>query len=296
MIKNGKPPKYLFIIGQSRSGSKFYMQYLNSIPGIFIAPEAVFKYKFKKNQFQILNKVIRQNPYDYAKMVHAVINSNIKNTTNELYHSVGISDFIAHLEQLKQEIVNPYQILKLLLEFKALKHELDVVGVKFPVHSSYVRELITFFPNCYLLFITRNPGSILVSDLVKKKYRIKKGITAYPFKGLFLRPSLLFFTIIEFRTLISSYKELRTKCGVKQIILSPYKMIVENPETVKIAISEFLNYGNVNPLENNHLRILDSSFDYIQNDRTSELYWVERLLIKFFIGSLISKYTTSILE
>ena len=97
--------QYLFIIGQSRSWSKFYLQHLNDLPNIYIAPEQVFRFKFKQNQYDIINKFLIRNPYDYRNIVLGVYQAKLKNTITQLYESVGTDALIDFLK-LKNEPIS----------------------------------------------------------------------------------------------------------------------------------------------------------------------------------------------
>lgn len=279
--------QYLFIIGQSRCGSKFYLQHLNDVPNIYIAPEQVFRFKFKKNQFDIIKKLLIRNPYDYENIILGVYQAKLKNTITQLYESVGTDALIDFLKLKNEPITNPYVILKSLLELKAKQSGASIVGVKFPVHSSYAAQLLNYFPDAKFLFISRDPRSILSSDLIKKRSRVMKGTNEYPFKGVLLRPSLLLFTLFEFLSLTRSFERLKKENG-DAIFLSKYSSIINSKESVRESINEWLR---IEYLCDSELKILDSSFGEIKINRNQHLRFYERAIFKVLVGKRIKRYS-----
>ena len=278
-----KSQKYVFIIGQSRSGSKFYMQYLNSLERVYVAPEQVLKYPFKRDQAEIIHRISTSDPYNFKAIVNGCYSSALKNTITEFYDEIGIEELVNFLERRGEPINNPYILLRAMLDLKAQQSNCTVVGVKFPVHSSYAYQLLHAFPEAYFLFLGRDPRSIMISDLVKKRFRMERGASAFPLRGAFLRPGVLFFTIIEFFLLTRSFERLAT--DKRQWF--EYADVVERPHVVQERITDFIE---ISRFSGKSVPVVDSSFGAIEVNRKSELFWWEHFFFKVLVGRRIKRH------
>lgn len=124
----------VFIIGVSRTGSKFYMQLLNSHKDIQIFPEILFKHPLKTDFFSLINKHI-DNPDEYEALIDSLYSNNLKESSFKTLQRVDKQLFLKEIQ--KHKLNSPYQVLDILLELIAKNLKIKYTGAKFPVHYSF---------------------------------------------------------------------------------------------------------------------------------------------------------------
>jgi|SRR5690554_434725 len=276
----------LFIIGISRTGSKFYMQILNSNKDIYIAPELMFKHPIKRNAYSAISEILNKKNRD--SLIETIYSLNFKGsykTTIKLIEPNTLANQLA-----KEETLTPYIILKSILDLAAKSKGKSVYGAKFPVHYSYTKELLKEFNNSLVLFLTRDPRDIYFSDFTKKRKEQSSVGTKFPIKGLFLKPAVLFYTIWEWSRSIGVYEKSNIE-NLNRIKLFKFEEIIKNENKVIKNIANFTGFKtNEFPIEN--VKVVGSSFAKkpALNRWEKELNFIEKLLFKLLIGRKMKKY------
>lgn len=272
----------VFIIGVSRTGSKFYMQLLNSHKNIQILPEMLFKHPLKIDLFSLINKHI-DNPDEYGALIDSLYSNNLKESSFRTLHKVDKELFLKEIQ--KHKLHSPYQVLDILLELIAKNLNIKYTGVKFPVHYSFLMELKENIPNSRFLFLTRDPREIYVSHLAKKRKRIKeqKDLTV-PFRLLFLRITMLTYTVHEWTKSIGSYEKFVKTHGSDTINIFKYEDILKDQNLVLSKVAQLLGIDQ-SEFSLNDIRIVGSSFNKAPklNRWKKELTGIEKLFFKLFV-------------
>lgn len=171
----------IFIIGCGRTGSKIYLQTLNSHPDVGIGYEMHLInpwYKFiSSDNLSLIKKFF---PLKDNKDVEMLIDS--------LYSEKLNGSFWKHLRNNveKDDVRNGFRssdkniesLLRTLLVETAKSKDGIIIGSKFPLHFAYVHKLKEWFPDCKIIHSMRDPRAILSSELKKSNkpnYPLIKG-------------------------------------------------------------------------------------------------------------------------
>lgn len=280
----------IFIIGVSRTGSKFYMQVLNSNNSIYIAPELVFQHTIKKDLYGILNKQLKSNT-PISELVEIIYNCNLKDTLTNTLKSIDKRKLIEELEKLGTNIT-PYKIFGVIINHAAKNNGKNRAGAKFPIHHKYTPKLMDVFDESKILFLTRDPREIYYSDYAKKKKEKSIGKSKFPVKGSLLKPAVLLYTILYWRDSLNIYEKLLKNPNNKnRIQLFKFENILIDENKVITEIAEFLNI-KPSDLSNVNVKIVDSSFSKkpILNRWEFELNWFEKYIFNLLVGRKMNKY------
>lgn len=279
--------KQIFILGVSRTGSKFYMQLLNSHKDVFISPELIFKHPIKKDFCTLLEVSLREGN-SVEKIVDKLFDFKERLPFTRTITKIGKKKIIKALYQIKE--LTPYSIFDYIIRLSALHENKSIYGAKFPVHFRYSEELIDNFKDSKNLFLTRDPRAIYVSD-VKKKKKESKG-DYYRFKvKYFIKFLVLFYTIIEWRKSLTVYEKCIRKYSSKRIKLMKYETVINENKSVINDIATFINCS-VDDFNLDEIKIVDSSYDNgISADRWKEnINSLEKFVFKLLIGRKMKKY------
>ena len=281
--------EHIFIIGVSRVGSKFYMQLLNSHNNIFIAPEMLFKHPNKSDLYQVIAQALK-NPTNSIELVEKLFSSKIKDTFNSTINLINKETLHAELN-IKNASKTPYNVFKIIIGLAARAKGKKISGAKFPVHFSYINELIEECPKAKIIFLTRDPREIYLSDAKKKKKELEEGKSMFPVKGLFFIPAIFLYTIKEWYISLKKFNNCLNRFGSDKIMLFKYENILLDEAKVINSLAGFLNLSG-HEFSNQNVKILDSSFDKKPelNRWKNELSKFEKLLFKLLLYKSMKKY------
>ena len=277
----------IFILGVSRTGSKFYMQLLNSHKDIFISPELIFRHPIKKDFHTLLEAAIKKGD-SVEKIVDKLFNFKERLPFTRTITKIGKKKLIEGLSLLKE--LTPYSIFDCFIKLSALHETKSIYGAKFPVHFRYSEELIDNFKDSKNLFLTRDPRAIYVSD-VKKKKKESKG-EYYRFKVKYLiRFFVLFYTIIEWRMSLKVYEKCMSKYSTNRFKLMKYENVIHENKSLINDIAAFINCS-VDDFNLDEIKIVDSSYEgVISADRWKKsINSLENFVFKLLIGRKMKKY------
>src|SRR5690606_31300384 len=158
------------------------------------------------------------------------------------------------------------------------------VGAKFPVHYSYGEQLLRYFPDCKIVYLTRDPRDIYCSDLVMKTRRFKaarwSGIIEF-----FLSPVLALYTIYKWKKSLTFFATWEAAFGSSRIKLFMFEDIGADADKVLTSLADFLGI-DCSSLSLEKIRIVDSSFSGSPGGRRweSRLSPMGRILFEILAG------------
>jgi hypothetical protein len=280
--------KKIFILGVSRTGSKFYMQLLNSHKDIFISPELMFIHPYKKDFYTLLSESIASNE-TIEVIVDKLFDFKERLPYTKTIQKIGRSRLTDMLNQLN--VLSPMAVFDCIVRLSALAEEKVIYGAKFPIHFTYSEELMRYFVDSNVLYLTRDPRAIFISDQRKKKKESKGNFYRFPINGIFIRLAVLFYTIKEWKGSLDMYEKCVGDFGNKRIKLFKYEDIIYSEKTVLENISSFLDFPS-SSFDLKSVEIVDSSFSNgVSSERwKSEIRFHERLLFQLLIGKKMKKY------
>ena len=95
--------KQIFILGVGRTGSKFYMQLLNTHKDIFVSPELIFRHPIKKDFHALLEVSIKEGD-SAEKIVDKLFNFEERLPFTKTINKIGKKKLIEGLSLLKELI------------------------------------------------------------------------------------------------------------------------------------------------------------------------------------------------
>lgn len=196
--------QYMFIVGVSRTGSKFYLQLFNTHPDFSILPEVNFRHRYKKDLYSLIRKKINGGA-SHFELVDWLYTLEWKDTFHDVLDNIPKGDF---LDWISDKELSPYVIFEGMI-FLYSKGR-NVIGAKFPVHYQYSEDLAEEFQGSKIVLLIRDPRDVFCSDaIMKRKWMIQtrygRLITSI------LRPMVLFFTIFNFSKYLSYIDLLKEK-------------------------------------------------------------------------------------
>lgn len=280
--------KQIFIAGPSRTGSKFYMQLLNSHKNIFISPELIFRHPIKKDLYKVVDQKIKDKA-SIEEIYSAVLTFKERLPYIKVIESIGPA--LLRSELCKLEKVTAYSIFDTIMKTAALVRGKKLYGAKFALHFSYTNELIEKFPESKVLYLTRDPRAIFISDFKKKKKESSGNYYRFPIKGKLLRFVMIFYIIREWKWSMRTYERCKHKHLSDRIKLFSYEKLIDNQSKVVQQIAIFLDMSS-NEFNADVVEVVDSSYQFgLSKDRwRSEILRIELFLFKLFLGRKMKKY------
>ena len=283
-MSNSNSP--IFIIGISRSGSKFYQQLLNSHKDICIAPELNFHFPLKDDVRDI---ILNNKTKSTAYIVDELYKSPLKSSMRDVLSKFTKDELVKLIDESGQcTLKNCFQSI---LKLYAIKNKKIIYGAKFPVHHSNVNFLYESFPKSRFLFLIRNPINIAHSDIIKKINRINSYNSSFITQNITLLKFIFpFYCAIEWYRLIINYNKTVIKLGHKQVILLRYEDISLDSQTILNQISLLLN-KKAETFNLNVIKKVDSSYLMSLPNNVSNVYLKYMdLVLKIILYRTMKKY------
>jgi len=246
---NDKKTRKIFIIGIARSGTSLMQQLIASHSEIIGVNETEILKKFKSNiEINDFLKEICKSKKEF-KITKSYLNMIFENNLTG---------------------TNAFFFLDKFCEAHKKYFNKSCYVEKSPIHSFFIKEILSNFPNSKLIIILRNPGAIVASRLFARK-------TCRGKKYGFSRKIRFLLNLSE---IIFTYKEFSKwyKKNNNRILFVKYKDLVKKPNEKLRDIFNFLNlsYENVGedikPLDmrmkaKNINKIMNSSFRDLRKEQ-----------------------------
>lgn len=222
----------IFIICQHRTGSTLLKNILHAHSNVHMAFDEmnIFE-RLKKNS---LDRLVGNQIKTSTDFVNALQNKKIYGTFWTDFEKTGI-DLINLKKKIDTHVeLNIKTIIVSVLEILKEKSNRNVVGVKYPVHFSKVDFLFKQFPESRIVFLTRNPKSIIASKLKDPatKMRKKKSIL----HTFIIHYFTLFYFCWDFRKSLKMYRKNKSK-----LFKLSYESLLLDPKKKIKALCEFCN-------------------------------------------------------
>lgn len=230
--------KPVFILGCSRTGSKIYMNILNKYSDIHITHEMHFINPRWLHQDFI--RTVRNRIGDLQD------DNNVEKLLELMDQKALYGSFWKHFdynrEDLKQKLLKSSrtskEVFEILLSIDAMRNGKSRCGAKFPLHFSYAPLLLEWFPDCKIIFITRDPRAMFVSQSMKPLSRKHIKVSKYIFRQ-YIDSVVAFIHInIQYLWAYRAHKKLN---GMPNYYLSRYEDIVSSPKEYILRLCEFLD-------------------------------------------------------
>ena len=199
-------PEAIFIVGASRSGTTLMRTILERSPRIAIARENHFvghlresegaRYYFRRVGDMRRDDVVR-------KVVELIYSGDFQRRSRWrevspfwrwLAGNVAQADITARLLATDR---TEHAIWAAFLRAYADKQGRPIMGEKTPAHVAYVDTLLEWFPNGRVVHMIRDPRAVFVSDLRRRRGKLRK-----PYSWIARVPGLLAATILVQTTLV----------------------------------------------------------------------------------------------
>ena len=166
--------KYVFIVGNSRSGTTMMSRILNNHSKVFSFKELHFFGRLWSRADR--NKSIKKE--DAVILMSKLLCSQYEGIFSESRYSSYLNE---SLDILKDYIpVSSIKIFQLFLEYISQKNLSEICCVKTPRNIFYIKEILEYFPDALVINMIRDPRSVLLSQKNKWKRR-RLGSSSVPF-------------------------------------------------------------------------------------------------------------------
>ena len=241
------------------------------------------------------------------KDFHGFIENELKNKNNADELASKIFEFKERLpftrtiesigrQKIKNKINNlkklsPEVIFESILDLASEEKGKSISGAKFPVHPKDSDYLMKNYGKSKVLFLTRDPRAIFISDFKKKERESKGKYYRFPVKGILLRKLILLYASREWKRSLKNYELCNNKYGNERIKLFFYENIIQQKEKLIQQISGFIHQPE-DLFDLSEIEIADSSYEKgVSIDRwENEITNFEILLIKLLAGRKMKKY------
>lgn len=229
------------------------MQALNSHPDVYIAPEMGFQHPLKTCLLRDLKKFLSgaSDPYEVLCFVRS---RNYKDTYSEIVSRIDEEVFVECLRNI--EHATELDVFHAIIRSSSPGR--GRVGAKFPVHYSYGEQLLRYFPECKIVYLTRDPRDIYCSDLVMKTRRFEATRWSTIIKFL-LSPVLALYTIYKWDKSLALFDKWESEFGSDRIRLFMFEDIGSDEDKVLASLANFVGIDG-SSLSLEKIRVVDSSF------------------------------------
>ena len=278
-------PQLLFILGISRTGSKFYMQLLNTHREVSILPELLFQHPMRRCLERDLRRHLSGSP-DPESVLEFVRSQRYKDTYVESVGKLEGDEFVAQLKQATG--TTTLNVLRAIV--RAAGRGCRIAGAKFPVHYSQGGRILSELPASRIIYLTRDPRDIYCSDLVMKTRRFRASAFLSVARAL-LAPFLLVYTVLKWKHSLWLYRRWEAMFGKDRIELFRYESIAADCLGAARSIAGFVGVDPAD-LDLDAVRTMDSSFsDGAFGPRwKSSLNFVERAAFNLLGAARLRNY------
>jgi hypothetical protein len=245
----------VFIVGGSRTGSEMLKTMLSISPELDFVDESFLLCPWWLHSD--LNRSIKRHVGDLAEP------GALDRLIDLLYSGKPYGWFWTAIDEyverdllyaaLAESELSLRSILEALMQIQAKTNGKSGIGAKFPLHYSYTKTLVDWFPGCRVIHTTRNPKAVYASQAAKY-IETGDGILRRSFKRS------LQFIHINIQTIWTArlHREMRNMPNYR---LLRYEDVVNNPEVELRQLCEFLEIPFLDAMLNPHQ--YGSSFDKI---------------------------------
>lgn len=244
--------KPIFILGIPRCGSTLWTKILENNESLLRIREMHFLSPWHKDFRNFCNNHIgdlKQNKHVYNLMEYLFSNKEnyIHGTFwNDLKKINDISFKKKILKSILKSNRSFGNIFKILIEEYTSFNDYNRCFVKFPVYFSYLSELLTWYPECKIIHITRDPRAIAISktnDPGGTSIMIKN----HPYYKELIKKSMIYFVVTQYiwsSSIHIKYKNLDNYAlfRYEDLLLNPKKVIKDLCSFIEIDFNERMLY------------------------------------------------------
>ena len=232
MSQDGQRP--VFIIGGSRTGSTMLQTILGRTPALSITDEIQYLVPGWLHQDFVQDIHEHVGPLDANGALDRLVDLMYSGKSFGWYWSATdrLLDRDMIRAQLATEPLTIRHIFDSILTVHARMRDKARIGAKFPVHYSYARQLLEWYPDCLLIHTTRNPKAVYASQA--NKYLKDKGLAG----RLWMRLRQFVHINIQISWTARVHRQLR---DLPNYMLSRYEDLVTDPEPNIRALCKFVD-------------------------------------------------------
>jgi hypothetical protein len=244
MVKALKNP--IFIVGSHRAGSTLWHNIISMCPGMMRLTDPRFLSERRHKSFNYFLKTeIGDLSLDgnIEKMVDLCLGEKRPASLDSTFWRFENIDAVRHPD-LKIEITRRIKrsdrslgaVARILLEEITRFSGYERACVKFPVDVGHVPELMTWFPNCKVMHIIRDPRALALSKSNDPSGTAKR-VLEHPHLGWLIRRFMVWFVIADYRRNARAHERHR---GLTNYRLFRYEDLLAEPENTLKDVCDFI--------------------------------------------------------
>lgn len=230
----------IFIVGLPRSGSTLWTNILNRHPGLARFPEAHFLSPWHKDFQHFLrhNTGLYSSSHNVNKLLDDIFDPEHliqpKNTVwfwNKIrdLEKYGLRDSLyKRLSALDK--LDTGSIVRIIIEESTACEGKERPLVKFPVYPTYIGRLTSWWPDCRIVHISRDPRALATSKS-NDPGGVSKLVTKYPWSRSLIPVIYRYFAVFQYIVASRAHSKFR---HLKNYRLYQYEDLLNSPEeTIK---------------------------------------------------------------
>ena len=236
----------IFIVGPHRAGSTLWHNVIAMCPGVMRLTDPRFLSERRHKSFSYFLKTeIGDLSLDenVEKMIELCLGEKRHPSLDSTFWRFENIEAVRHPE-LKSEITRRIKesdrslgaIARILLEEITHFSGYERPCVKFPVEVGHVPELLTWFPDCKVMHITRDPRGLAMSKSNDPSGTAKR-ISEHPRLAWLIRSLMPWFVVTHYRWTARLHERYR---GFKNYRLFRYEDLLAEPEKTLKEVCDFI--------------------------------------------------------
>lgn len=214
----------VFIVGQHRTGSTWLKNILDAHSSVVMAFDEMNLYEpFRKDT---LSRLISRGDTSSHQIVDAIFSKRVYGTFWQDINKSGLTKHQLSCALGDRDRLTERDVLDAVLVILQSFENKSFVGAKYPVHVSKMARLLDWFPDSKVIFITRDPSSIIASKLNDSATIRRKKISV--FHRFFIHYFTLIYFCFEFRISVKTYfsnKDKVFKLSYEELLVEPERAV-----------------------------------------------------------------------
>ena len=250
-----KAGQFVFLVGSSRTGSRYYLQVLNSHKDIHINEELMFRQPFKRTVYTEWRRFNNKHHFETIDYYNWLKGLHLKDTYDSCIANIDRASLNSRMAKLKNP--NIFDLFRIVLEESRNGKNATILGAKFAFSSLYISSFSAEIDGLKLLYLVRDPRAIYVSDYRKKLREKELGLNLIHIPKKILRFLIFIKTVAVFKMNHIFVMNFAKKFPDNVLTLE-YEASVSNGHELTLRLAEYLKVPNFFKVKT---AIINSSFE-----------------------------------
>ncbi len=226
--------RFVFVVGNSRSGTTMMGRILNNHSRIYTFPELHF--------FEQLWSSRDQNKKIDGTTAQALAARLINIAREGYFARLHIDDYLNEAEtclgSVPTEGLYPHEVLARVVRAEVVRHQKDIACDQTPQNVFYIKEILQLFPDALFINMVRDPRDVLLSQKRKWRRRFLGGTHANWYETI--RAWVNYHPITISRLWVAAVRA-GAQGDLQKVHTVYFEQLLQHPDDVIEGICQFLN-------------------------------------------------------